>query len=511
MVFDRFLKRKKLPEEAVFSEPIDLGKLQLTCKNVKEVLEKSDAVLRESVIFTETEIPFLLCFINELTDKQMVSEYILQPLLDSKKIEQMKTEKEVVQYIKKGGLYFCQLTIRHHINDAVTDILNGFTVIIFDREKIAFSFNTKEFARRSIEEPSENIVKGSKDSFVESLKDNKGSIRRKIRTYNLVMDEHTIGEQSRVPVAIIYIDGIANKAIVEEVKKKIGLIHVAGSVSVGTVQEALVERNMSVFPQVFTTERADIFCADIIEGRVGILIDGIPVALLVPVTIASFLQAPEDYSQNYVTGSLLRLLRYLLMLVTLLLPGFYISITTFHPEMIPTELAVSIAASKEGVPFPIFVEVMLMLVAFEILIEAGVRLPKPIGQAVSIVGALVVGEAAVNAKFVSPGVVMVIAITAIASYTMPNQDFSNALRVWRFILALLASAIGLFGLSIGGILFVHGLANIESIGVPYLAPFAGTKKSEWLDTMVRAPMKYHLLRPLFLKSPNTKKSRGGKQ
>ena len=193
--------------------------------------------------------------------------------------------------------------------------------------------------------------------------------------------------------------------------------------STGVIEEAVADNKLSPFPQVITTERPDKFCSNIVEGRVGLMIDGIPVAIIVPGTFGAFLQAPEDYSQNFIVNSIIRMMRYALMFVTLFLPGFYISVSSFHIEMLPTALALAITASKEGVPFLTFIEVLFMLLAFEVLVEAGLRLPKNIGQAVSVVGAVVVGQAAVDARLVSPAVVVIIAVTAISAFTMPNQDF----------------------------------------------------------------------------------------
>lgn len=228
---------------------------------------------------------------------------------------------------------------------------------------------------------------------------------------------------------------------------------------------------------------------------------------MIPGTFGAFLQAPEDYSQSFIISSLIRFLRFALVFVTLFLPGFYISVSSFHIEMIPTDLALAITASKEGVPFLTFIEVLFMLLAFEVLVEAGLRLPKTIGQAVSVVGAVVVGQAAVDARLVSPAVVVIIAITAISSFTMPNQDFSNALRLWRFIFAIFSSIIGLYGLSIGAIILLHHLSSMEVFGVPYLSPFVGGDGKNMQDAVFRFPFSSQKKRPMSLRTTN-KKRRG---
>ena len=228
---------------------------------------------------------------------------------------------------------------------------------------------------------------------------------------------------------------------------------------------------------------------------------------MIPGTFGAFLQAPEDYSQSFIISSLIRFLRFALVFVTLFLPGFYISVSSFHIEMIPTDLALAITASKEGVPFLTFIEVLFLLLAFEVLVEAGLRLPKTIGLAVSVVGAVVVGQAAVDARLVSPAVVVIISITAISSFAMPNQDISNALRLWRFIFAVFSSIIGLYGLSIGAILLLHHLSSMEVFGVPYLSPFVGEEGKNLQDSIFRLPFFTQYKRPISLRTTN-KKRRG---
>lgn len=251
-----------------------------------------------------------------------------------------------------------------------------------------------------------------------------------------------------------------------------------------------MDRKFSIFPQIKYTERPDRLCASIMEGRVGVIIDGFPSAYIIPSVFNMFFQSPEDYSVNYFMGSFIRMMRYICAVIMLVLPAFYISITTFHQEMIPTELTISIIKSKEGVPINTFMEVILMLIAFEILMEAGARLPKTIGQTVSIVGGLVVGDAAINAKFVSPAVVVIVAISAISGFVSPSQDLSNSLRLCRLFLVIASSIAGLFGLTVGVILIIYYLASIETFGMPYLIPFSSNGGKDLLkDTIIRRTVK----------------------
>jgi spore germination protein KA len=256
------------------------------------------------------------------------------------------------------------------------------------------------------------------------------------------------------------------------------------------------------------TERTDKFCHYIIEGRVGIIIDGLPVTYIIPATISMFYQAPEDYAQNYIVSSFLRFLRYTSSLITLLLPAFYVSITSFHQEMIPTDLAVSIIRSKAEVPFPTVTSVFMMLLAFEVLLEAGLRLPRTIGQAVSIIGALVVGQAAVQAKLISPVVVIVVAVTGITGFTLPNQDFTNGIRVFRLLFVICASIAGLYGFSLVALILVYHLNTLESFGVPYFTPFAANEGRDITkDTLIRIPLFLMKKRPTSLMTTNKKRQK----
>ena len=278
--------------------------------------------------------------------------------------------------------------------------------------------------------------------------------------------------------------------------------------SAGELEEYLVRDSRTAFPLALHTERPDRFCSGLADGRVGILAEGLPLGYLVPGTAAQFLRAPEDKADNWILASALTVLRYLCMLVTLLLPAFYVAVVGFHQEMIPTRLALSIIAAKRDVPFLSVFEVLILLLAFEILQEAGLRLPQSIGQTVSIIGGLVVGTAAVEAKIVSPAVLIVVSIAGIAGYTMPSQELAGALRIWRFLLAVLASTAGLFGVVAGAAMLVCHLAGIESFGVSYLTPFAANAGEQVEGhAVLRRPLKRTKLRPAALRTRNRRNQR----
>ena len=508
MLFRR-KKTEKTDRECFHNERPEKCELELTAANIKKLVQhSSDITFRELFINGQKDLPVTMVFIDGVIDTKTANDDILKPLAQEMHLSQSRKTEDIIERIEHGTLYHTSQKTRDKLMDCIGDIFDGSVALVFDSARTAVTFDIKGFEKRSITEPTgENVIKGAKDSFVENLRTNTATVRRKIKTYKLVIEETKVGMQSLTNVAIVYINDIINRHIVRELKNRLDTIDIDGVLSPGVIEENITDNKYSPFPQAISTERPDKFCANVMEGRVGVIIDGLPVTYIVPATFDAFMQAPEDYAQNFIISSVIRFLRFFLTLITLFLPGFYVSVTTFHHEMIPTELALAITASKEGVPFPSFVEVIFMLLAFEVLIEAGLRLPKNIGQAVSIVGAVVVGQAAVDAKLVSPGVVVVISITAISSFTMPNQDFSNALRLWRFIFVIMSCIIGLFGLSLGGIILLHHLANLEVYGIPYLSPFVGEENKNMTDSIFRLPFPAQYNRPMSLKTRN-KKRRG---
>ena len=320
------------------------------------------------------------------------------------------------------------------------------------------------------------------------LRVNTALLRRRITSPKLKFIETTVGKTSNTLVSVAYLEGTADGELVNTVIEKLKGIEIEEVVSTASIEEHITSHPYSIFPQTIYTERPDKLAACISEGKIGLFIDGYPLGYVIPAVLNMFFQAPEDYSQNYLTASILRCIRYIAALITVLLPGLYVSTLTFNIEMLPAKLALSIIKSKEGVPFTTIIEVLFMLIAFEILIEAGVRLPKTMGQATSIVGGLIVGDAAISAKFVSPAVVVVIAIASICGFLMPNQDFANSLRLLRFTGVLMAAFAGIYGMSLGIILLLYYFAGLKTCGVPYMLPYAAADgKNLGKDTLFRTP------------------------
>lgn len=461
----------------------------LTSDNIKKILGDSNDITVKEVFTWNNKVKIVAIGIDGLVDSEVIDNYVLRPLTVGRPFENIESEKEAYQLAREGFLYHFSQDEVKDLNDAINKILQGVTVVVFDNVKKAIAFDAKNIPQRGIQEPeNESVLNGAKDAFVESLRTNTALIRKKLKSQFLRLESFTVGKESQTPVNIVYLNDVADMGILEELRRRIKNIDVNSLISTKTFETGISDNKYSIFPQVQYTERVDKFCSNLTDGKIGILIDGLPVAYIVPGILAMFFQVPEDYSENYILASFVRILRYICFGLSMMLPGFYIAITTFHSEMIPTKLLISIIQSKEGVPFAIAFEIIGLLIAFELLIEASLRLPKSIGATISIIGGLIVGDAAVNAKLISPVVVVVIAITGIAGFVIPNQELSNATRISRLLFVIAGTLGGLFGIAFVIIVIIYYLSNLTSFGVPYLSPLAGNEGKGLLnDSVLRLP------------------------
>ena len=438
-------------------------------------------VFRDCVDFKKREIcvgddparRLTLCYLEGVVRNERVSDYILRPIAQNRALAQVEKDK-MFALMRDGALYNLTAAERTTTDQAATDLIAGFCIIFFPGRREVLSFFTGTEEKRAVGQPeNEPSVKGARDSFVETVRTNTAMVRRRLRAPELRIAEHIVGRQTLTPVDVLWIDGIADPDTVAKVQERIANMDIDGIQTTGNLEEYIIDRLDTPFPLVASTQRPDWFCGGLLEGRVGVLCEGQPMGWLLPGAFGQFFQTNQDKTSNWMMATALRSLRWLCMFITLLLPGLYVAVVTFQPEMIPVKLALSIAAAKREVPFSTVFEVLIMLLSFEVLQETGLRLPGPIGQTVSILGGLVVGSAAVEARIVSPAVLIAVALAGIAGYTMPNQDLGGALRLWRFGLTILASVSGLFGLVLGCAVLVRHLAGLESFGQPYLDTTAG--------------------------------------
>lgn len=372
--------------------------------------------------------------------------------------------------------------------ECVEQISIGNPILLVEQENEGFALGLAKWEKRSVEEPTaESTVRGPRDGFTETLGVNTSLLRRKLRSPKLKMKSMQVGRYTQTEVIIAFIQDIADKSLIEEVINRVQRIDIDGILESGYIEEMIEDYPFSPFPQILSTERPDVAVSSLLEGRVVILVDGTPFALIAPTTLYSLLQSSEDYYQRFIIGTAIRWLRYLFVLISLLLPSIYVAVLTYHHEMVPTTLLLSMAASREAVPFPVLIEALIMEITFEALREAGLRLPKQVGSAVSIVGALVIGQAAVQAGLVSAPMVMVVAITGIASFTLPRYSAGIALRMLRFPMIILAGSLGFLGIIMGILIILLHLCTLRSFGVPYMTPMAPMKGRDMKDVLIRAP------------------------
>ncbi|MFZ7942959.1 spore germination protein [Neobacillus sp. 19] len=499
------VQQKQCKEESESLEPSLTDNVQ----RIKELFGNSDdIIIREIRIGKGGKIRACIVFTDGLIDSQSTQNFIMESLMVDLRMTDVETEPfnglTLLSYLKEMVLTVGDIQDIDDFTKLLDSLLNGKVILLFDGYTEGFAIEMKGGKERSVEEPTtETTIRGPREGFTENIRVNTALIRRKIKDHNLWIESRKIGKVSKTNVSIMYIKGIANDKIVEEVRRRLDRIKIDSILETGYIEELIQDGVWTPFPTMYHTERPDAIAADLFEGRVAILVDGTPFVITVPVMFAQFLQSPEDYYNRADITTLLRLLRYIGFFIALLAPSFYIAITTFHQEMLPTLLLITLAAQREGVPFPAFIEALAMEVSFEILREAGLRMPKAIGQAVSIVGTLVIGSAAVEAGFVSAAMVIVVAITAISSFIVSNYELAIAIRMLRFPFMAIAASFGLFGIIVAFIALILHMCSLRSFGIPFMAPFGPYINEDQKDAIFRFPRWAMAKRPRLISQTNT--------
>jgi spore germination protein KA len=459
-----------------------------------------------SIDFASIQIKFAnkagqLYYLKSMVDAKELNERILKNLTDLNQTGRVFITDDDLETVREE--FFSGLSF-HYTNEyqqLVWDLLNGFAVLIVDRHEKALSFAIDNTEFRQISEPStQTIIRGPKDGFTESVSTNISLIRRRIKNPKLHFEELIVGTDSRTKISIGYLEGVVNEGILQEARTRLQSIKLSAILDSGNIEEAITDSTFTPFPLTFNTERPDVVAGGILEGKIGIIVDGSPFVLIIPAVLTDFFQSSEDYYQPFLMSSFIRMIRYISFMVALILPSLYVAVTTYHHELLPTDLLISIQSQREGVPFPAVIEILIMELTFEILREAGVRMPRAVGQTVSIVGALVIGQAAVEAGLVSNVLVIVVAFTAIASFVSPIYNFSISTRLLRFLLIFAAALAGLYGILLFLILMVAHLVSLRSFGVPYLTPVSPLIIEDQQDVFVRFPIWSNKTRPTYLKT-----------
>jgi len=383
------------------------------------------------------------------------------------------------------------------LDQLVRGILGAHVGLIVDGSETALEVVTSAWPTRGVSEPDTEVtIRGPRDGFGAAILDDIALLRKAVRDPNLRFIRRHVGRRTNTVTVVAYIAGLAPQSLIDEVNRRLDHIDTDGILESGYIEEMIRDHRWSPFPMLFRTERPDRVAGCLLEGRVAILVDGTPFVLVMPATLSMFLTAADDWYEGFTMGTAMRLLRYFGFVISIALPALYVAITSFHHEMVPTPLVLSIANQRQGIPFPVLAEALFLQIMFELLREAGVRLPKAVGQAVTIVGALIIGQQAVEAGLVSPFMVIIIAITAIASFATPVYSMGLSIRLINPLMIIAGGTLGLFGIVIAAVVLVAYLASLNSFGVPYMSPVAPTRTEGLKDVLLQWPLWAPKRRPM---------------
>ncbi|RAL26467.1 spore germination protein [Thermoflavimicrobium daqui] len=503
---NRSKKKKKILEKR-YEEKLEnkVGNLGIyadveeNVKYIETLLGKAgDLKIRQFTIQYKPETKAAMLYLDELASRDANQDFVLRPLMTYSGLFYKDTKKDVWELAYESLVQAGELKVEQEMKEAVDAILRGDTVLFINGYEKVMVIGTCGWKTRGIGEPrAESVVRGPREGLSETLLFSLGMIRRRLKDPDLRVKMYSIGKRTKTSVSLIYLEGVVQPDILKEVKNRIQRIDIDGVLETGYIEEFIQDQTWSPFPQLQNTERPDAVVAHLLEGKIAILVDGTPHALIAPAVFTQFYYSPEDYYERFHIATFLRLIRLVSFFISLMLPALYIAFVSYHPEMIPSKLQFKMASGRATVPFPSIIEALLMEISVEILREASIRLPGPIGPTIGIVGALVIGDAAVSAGLVSPAMVIVVGLTTISSYANPSYNAAISVRLLRFPLMISAGIFGLYGVMLGLVLLLLHLVQLRSMGIPYMAPYTPLNTSDFKDTLVRMPWKWMDKRPSF--------------
>lgn len=506
-IFKIFKGKKNTKEPIPEKEPQRIySNLEQNLTLIKEKLgNANDLLIRKLRLQGADDVAVAILGIDGLIDTNQAEQFIVHVLaIDLSLVEDSKTRScGVFQSIFESRISMIDAQCAQSFDDLYTNLLNGHIIVLVDGVDQLMMFDCKGWQMRSISEPqTEQSLYGPKDCFVETIRTNTATLRRRIKDPNLRFDAHVVGTVTQTDVFVAYIEGIANPELVQTVNKRIKSLDIDGLVDSSELMQLIEDHHLTIFPRLTQTERPDKVTAAVMQGSVAILFDGSPFVTVGPAYFITMFQITDDYYSRPLIATLTRILRYASFLLVILVPGLYVAISTYHQEMIPTVLLITIINQRSSNPFPTYIETLVILVLFEIIREAALRKPNVVGDSMTIVGSLIIGQTIVEAGLVSYMVIIIVSITSIAGFILSSSRLNNATRILTFIFLFLGAAFGLYGITIGFIMLILHLASLTTLDQPYLAAMAPFNLHDQEDQFLRLPFSWMKYRPKIFKTGN---------
>lgn len=494
----------KSPEEILRRSPCASLEENLNClRAVFRMPQNKDVVLHR---FPVCGFGACAAFIDGISSSDEIAASVIRPCVTEKAPDENLKSEDRLRHIGENVLYACQVREADTFADIARDMLNGLCALFADGCPGALLIDTRDLPHRAVSHTNnESVVLGSQEGFVESLRTNISLVRKHLRSPALITEMISVGSENRLNAALLYVDGVTDPQIVDEARRRLRSVSLANVSGTGQLQQLIEDHPFSLFPQLLQTERPDRAAAGLAEGQFAILADNSPYALLAPSTLFHFIHASDDTFMRWQYGTFIRVIRALGILLSLFLPGLYIALTEFHTHLLPMNLLTSIAEARSNVPFPVIGEILIMEFSFFLINEAGTRIPSQIGSALGIVGALILGQAAVSASIISPMLIIIVALTGLGNFVVPSYNFSLAMELYRLLLLAMGALFGLYGIVMGAILLISSVCRLRSFGAPYAAPFAPWRPHN-PDLLLRLPLWLQRL-PMFYAARTTRRER----